>query len=217
MQEPNGSDLSTRWSRLGQLESGSAEAWRWFLDRYRGYVATRLRYLLRDADAAEAFWGYLLEKNVFARADRSRPFRAFLNGVVRNYAHALRRDDARWRTAETDPVASAAPDAEIRDWSLTLLDNALAALRTVDPRAWRALVAFYGLGGSPELGASAIGEELSLKGNAVHALLHRARARLGRKLLAEIRQTVSTSAELEAETALVRAALDAAGVRAASF
>src|SRR5262249_7114269 len=71
-----GSTLATYWTQIDALDRARAEsAWRWFVDRYRGFVRSVLARFVGSvrADAAtDDFWAYVFESEVLQRADRTR-------------------------------------------------------------------------------------------------------------------------------------------------
>lgn len=227
-------ELKTRWTQLDRMaEGGDTAAWFWFCDRYRGYVAALLRRRLTAAladEAADDFWTYLFEHDLIARADRSRGFRKFLSGIVRNYALAWSRkrrklldlplpsqgegDDAEQLDPEApgmvDPAELVAEEEE-QLFSAHVVRLAVAELQREKPAAAKALRWFYGIPGLGEpdekvdqLKASEIAERLDTNANNVHVMLHRARARMRGLVDQELEQTVATAVQLEHESQRVR-------------
>lgn len=212
--------LSTRWTLLDRLHgTASEEAWRWFIERYRPFVRSCLRRMVREpgraAAAEEDIWSYLFTSEVFEKADRGRRFRSYLAGTVRHFVQSWLRGD-RTPHAEQDDVpepeaAVALPeDVEARLWARHVLHLALAALADRHPDDARVLRLFYGLDdsedgiefGEPQA-ASAVARELGIKPNGVHQILHRGRKRLRALIEAEVTETVRDTGQLAEEIELM--------------
>lgn len=213
--------LTTKWTELGQLHGSQADAaWQWFIGRYRDFVSAAMRRLVwgngRASAAAEEFWGYLFQSGAVARVRPQRSFRAYLSGVLRNYAHDWQRRNP--RVAETGgndapAIATWPEDEESALWARHLLHVSLRRVALAQPRHARALHAFYGIAARPDepapqpMGATALAAELGCDDNALHQLLLRARRSLRRHLEDEIRHTVTNRGELDDELQMVLAAL----------
>lgn len=217
--------LTTQWSRIEQMQGeAGADAWQWFVDRYRSFVAAALHRMIwsrERADAAsEEFWGYLFQADVIGRLRRGMQFRGFLVSTLRNYAHDWLRRNPRLAPPATaaaaerqDEHALLHEDEELALWARQILHLALQRLGREHPRHAAVLQAFYGV--TPNANgqaasrrtASEIAAEHGLAANALHQLLFRARARLRECVIEEVRQTVSTKSDLESELCLLTAAL----------
>lgn len=204
---------------LEELSGPQADSvWQWFVDRYRPMIQ-RLLWLHLDASridrALDEFWGYLYGSKVFESARRSRRFRCFLTGVVRNYARSWRRDDrglGSAREVEVGQDAAAAghalEDEEVRIWARHLVQLGLRSLADKHPDNAQALRWFYGISGEDSSddepqSATEIAGRLDRKVNAIHQILHRGRARLRAHIEAELRETVSDAGDLGDELSLV--------------
>jgi DNA-directed RNA polymerase specialized sigma24 family protein len=191
--------LATRWTRIGALNGKDAEQeWQWFVGRYRPFVRGILGGVLgraAQADAAEEeFWGYVWLSGALQRADRDRRFRAFLSGIVRNFALGWGRQRG---MPIADTVALAAlpvqcSNAEFDLWVDNVLTNALATLRAESPTMARALACFYGLPpdgapGQPK-SASEVAAALDNTPQGVYMLLFRGRRRMRQLIQAELRE-----------------------------
>jgi len=208
--------LQTRWSMLEQLRGPAAdEAWRWFIERYRGYVQSCLRRIVRDpgqhAAAAPEVWSHLFTAAVFERADRSRRFRSYLAGVIRNFGREWLRQHAAKTAVEHEAlepwVSDPLPEEEESGlWATHVVRIALDRLEQRAARSGRVLRLFYGLDdgddgiafGTPRP-VSEIARELEMAPNAVHQALHRGRIQLRSLVEAELRQTVCDSESLADE------------------
>lgn len=215
--------LTTQWSQIERLQGDAAtEAWQWFIDRYRGFVIAALRRLIWSSDRAVAacdeFWGYLFASGAVGRLQRSMRFRAFLVTLLRNYAQGwMRRNPRVPAAADVDDRPGAdgwlPEDEEVALWAHQLLHLAIRRLERDQPRQAEALRAFYGLAPSADgeppapRRASDLAEVLGCSANALHQLLFRARAHLRDCVVEEVRQTVRTTQDLEAELEVLVAAL----------
>lgn len=194
--------LATRWTQIGNLHGrGSEAAWQWFVGRYRPFVRGILgRSLTRatEADAAEQeFWGYVWMSGALLRAERGRRFRAFLSGIVRNFAHGFARSHSGQRGAgladlELDQLPAADDTTELRMWLDNVVANALATLRDESPSTATAIISFYGLAGDGAAvrprSASEVATELGNTTQAVYMLLFRGRRRLRELIEFEVRE-----------------------------
>ncbi len=213
MEAKEDSTLATRWSRLNRLDKQKDESsWEWFIARYRPYVASLLRRRLGASsgdDATDQFWGHLVEKEILQKADRSKRFRTFLNGVIRYYVLEWRRSVGSVDRLQDDPVAidDSVEDLEAHVWAATLVANALKFLRNDDARSHSILTAFYGLGTEEKRDASAIAREHGMKPNAVHQAIRRAKVGFAGILDREIRETVCTAADFDDEKRILLNAL----------
>ncbi len=216
------SSFSTRWSVIAQLHDGQPnDSWDWFIRRYRGYVSAVLRHLGFRAEeigaATEEFWGYLYRSRAVERADRDGRFRAFLSGVVRNYARSWRRDQAPRdqpasapaKPANLDELPDLRPTLELDLWAAQILHLGLARLGRDHADDEQALRWFYGLpcevGGetNARVRATEIAQRLGCTANAMHQSLFRARNRLRECIEMEVSTTVGSSPDLREELGLL--------------
>lgn len=199
-----------------------AEAWAWFIDRYKPAIRNLLRRRLgrQRADEAEAqFWGYLYDSRVFQRLDQGRQFRRYLFGVVVNFAHSFVRGDGRRLPAncelEVDPTVQMEPaveQQELHAWASHLLQLALDDLAREFPEQVQTLRWYYGLQAAdgsrqPPLSVAAIVQRLGSNQALVHQHLSRGRVRLRQRLEADIRETVADRDGLAEELQTVLGAL----------
>ncbi|MCA8949261.1 MAG: sigma-70 family RNA polymerase sigma factor [Planctomycetes bacterium] len=214
--EPAHPTLQTRWSMLDRLHgSDAAPAWSWFVERYRPAITATLEHWLGPARAHEigdGFWGYLFDGGVLQRADRSRRFRHFLWGIARMYArkHLVPGREASLPAEaglDAEARVESAESAEMRLWSARVLQLAIEAVRRDHPDDARAIELFYGLGDRDPVSAPELARLLDRKIGALHVLLHRARHRLRDRVVAELRETVRESGELDEEIALILASV----------
>lgn len=188
--------LATRWTQIGALHGPAGEhAWQWFVERYRPFVRGILGGVLgAKATAAEAeFWGYVWMSGALQRAERGRRFRAFLSGIVRNFARTFARQ-RRLPIADEAMVAAlpaAAQHDELLLWVENVVANALAALTQESPATGRAMALFYGLGADAAGQGKSAGEVAALLGNTaqgVYMLLFRGRKRMRELIESELRE-----------------------------
>lgn len=193
--------LVTRWTQIGALHGRDAEqAWQWFVGRYRHFVRGILTGLLARQDRVQAaedeFWGYVFLSGALQRADRDRRFRAFLSGIVRNFARSWARTKglpiAAEEALEGLPANRGGAQAELTLWVENVVENSLATLRDENPATAKAMECFYGLGA--ESGANApksAGDVATQLGNTtqgVYMLLFRGRKRLRQLVEDELRE-----------------------------
>ncbi|MBK8976011.1 MAG: sigma-70 family RNA polymerase sigma factor [Planctomycetes bacterium] len=211
------SDFETRWSQIDQLHaSGAGEVWRWFVARYHDYVAGVLRHAGFRAteidDMLDEFWDYLFKSQALTHADRSRRFRSFLSGVVRNFARVWARDrrrlESRFGPMDLDEPIEVSQDDDLYLWSRQLLSLALDRLARQRPDDAQVLRRFYGIGGVPSESAATIGQDLGRTANAIHQLLFKARGRLREFLSREVDLTVGIAAEFADEMRVVEGVLE---------
>jgi RNA polymerase sigma factor (sigma-70 family) len=233
--QPDSDDMpgrfpTTQWSRVvtagshdateaRQALSGLCQAY-WYpiyaYIRHRGYRPEQARDLTQD------YFAYVLERDLFAKADPTRGrFRAFLRTVcVRQLADRRDQEKAAKRGGGRSLVSIDPLDAERRytrepaheltperifdrTWALTLLDRVVERLRTEYDDAGRSakfeeLVSL--LTRDPATGAySETAERLGTTEGNVRVAVHRLRRRYGLLLREEIAATVGEVAEIEDE------------------
>jgi RNA polymerase sigma factor (sigma-70 family) len=182
-------------------------------------------------DSTQGFFARLLEKEYVNAADRERGrFRAFLLtafkrflGKEREEKRAKKRGGGRTplpldvETAEgrysREPSHDETPERIFeRNWALTVIARALAALRERYAAEGKERV-FDGLkdfltGRSDEAGYAEAGKPLGLNEGAVKTAVHRLRRRFRELLREEVAQTVCAPVDVEDELNLLRAALE---------
>src|SRR5262245_18972959 len=182
--------LTTQWSEIERLKGrATTEAWQWFIDRYRGFVALALQRLIwspeRASAAVDEFWGNLFQSGVVERLHQPMRFRAFLVSTLRNYAHKWMRQNPQIGPGTSSERAAHGggplpEDEEVALWARQLLHLALARLERDQPSWARVLLSFYGLpplpgaAAEPPRRATDIAAELQCSANALHQLLFRA-------------------------------------------
>jgi DNA-directed RNA polymerase specialized sigma24 family protein len=143
---------TTRWTRVCLAKADSEDGRRALADLCDAYyepVVAYLRCELRDADAARdlshAFFAQMLAGGTIHTADRDRGrFRSYLLGAVKHFlshhrsaAFRQKRGGGAEMVAMDDEAVSAVPEARLltpdaafdRQWALTVLTRALAALK----------------------------------------------------------------------------------------
>ncbi len=230
--------LTTRWTRVG-LAKVDSEAGRLALadlcDAYYEPVVAYLRCVLRDADAARdlshAFFAELLAGGQIGAADPGRGrFRHYLLGAVKHFLAHHRETARRLKRgggvaplsldAEEpgSPAASVAEDARLspeaafdRQWAITVLDRAMAALAAEcatqgKPDVVEQLRPWL-LGESGYGDQAALAQSLGLSAAAMKTLVHRLRSRFRQGVKAEIAGTLRDPAVVEDEMRALFAAL----------
>ncbi len=211
---------------LDRVREGDPVAWRWFVDRYRGFVIDALLHMIRPAARAERatddFWGYIYEQRPIDGADRMRRFRGYLVGILKNYARDWDRRDRGRHTQEPEDgglpdLAQLESDQEETLWARNVLLVCLARLRQQHDRERQAMALcwYYGLPQSAEaeaeapLKASEICRRLDIQPNAVHQLFSRAKKSMRQLVELELAETAG-SAEVVGELSGLRRAFDTA-------
>ncbi len=191
---------------------------------YPLYAYVRRRgYGHEDAqDLTQGFLLQLLERQSFARVDRSKGrFRSFLLGGL-NYFLANQRQHDRaqkrgggqpllWFDAQTaearyhrEPMDERSPDKLFeRRWALTLLDQVLARLETEFHEAGKAdlfeRLRLFLIGEQGETTYAQAAVEAGMSGEAFKKVVHRLRQRYYALFRQEIAHTVADPAEVEDE------------------
>lgn len=183
-------------------------------------------------DLIQAFFSFLLEKDVIARADRERGrFRTFLLTALQNFhanerarASSLKRGgghamvsfeelqaEARYRS---EPATTLSPERLFdQKWAASLLEAVLESLGREYATAgkgplFEALrgVLWHGRG---ETSYEEIGRKLGMTEGAIKVAAHRLRLRFKESLHAEVAHTVAHAGEVEDELRHLLAALSA--------
>ena len=220
--------VTTHWTRVLATRGDSPEA-RAALSElcalYYAPVVAFLRVRTRDEDRAREqaheFFERLVAKDALAGADPQRGrFRSYLLGAVKHFVADLHdRALAAKRGAGAehvplesgtdtspgmDPPASSGRPPELvfdRQWALTILDRAIAALAaeydTADRRSqFAALKPYLTSGGTSQAELAA---RLGMNEGAIKVAIHRLRKRFRELVKAEVAGTVRDPAELQAE------------------
>jgi RNA polymerase sigma-70 factor (ECF subfamily) len=186
------------------------------------YVRSRGHSPERAQDLTQDFFAYVLERDLFAKADPDRGrFRSFLRGVCTRYlADEHDRRQARKRgggrksfsidTLDAEDRYAREPAHELtperifdRTWALTLLGRVLDQLRREYDDAGRPEV-FEELrvvltGGPQSAPYATIAERLGISEGALRVAVHRLRRRYGVLLRQEIAATIDDPAEVDDE------------------
>lgn len=173
-------------------------------------------------DLIQGFFLQLLERGVLQKADRERGrFRNFLLAALKNFVanesakeRTLRRGGGQtllsldFENAEgrlvNECVEEISAEAQFhRQWAVEVLDRAMSLLEQEMEREGKSHL-FHRLrpylsAGGESLAYADVAERLGMKTEAVRVATHRLRKRYRRCLEAEIRQTLTTSADLEDE------------------
>jgi len=221
---------TTHWSVVLSAGEGATEASQLALEKlchaywYPIYVFVRRKgHGADDAqDLTQEFFAQILAKELLRVADRGKGrFRNFLLGALDNFlarewsrAHRQKRGghykfvsldaaslEERYRL---EPADHDTPERRFtRQWALTVLGNALAALERECAETGKSElfgVARPLLSGEPhDEGYAALGERLAMSEGAARLAVHRLRRRYGELLRAEIAETVDSASEAEDE------------------
>lgn len=184
-------------------------------------------------DLTQGFFLHVLEKNLFASAQRELgKLRTFMLAAFQRYMGDIRdRDGAQKRGGGSEilsldasegeeryaiePMDGASPELLFeRSWALATLQVALDALRSEESAAGREeqfsrLEPFISLSGAGEANYPAVAEQLSLSQDALRKAVSRLRERFRDALRRQIADTLSdpTEAQIEEEMSSLRAAL----------
>ena len=229
----------TRWSLIGTLRNGDSLAGgAAHATLCEGYWYPLYAYVRRrghDADEArdltQAFFAHIIEKNIFAQADRERGrLRTFLLTALQHFL----RDE--WRKGQKlkrgggatplsidealaeeryarEPADAATPEVIFeRRWALELLERTLLGLREEYAQAGKAglfdILKLHLAPDGHEPSAEEAGTKLGMTAGAVRVAVSRLRARYRERLLREVAASldVKTEAEVDEEIdALFRA------------
>jgi RNA polymerase sigma factor (sigma-70 family) len=226
---------STQWSLVSAAAAEGETGQTALKDLYQSYCypvyafVRRQGYNRPDAqDATHDFFLYLLEKDLFNRAAAGQgKFRSFLLKSLKFFLqHANRRAGAQKRGGNTTPVFLDDETAEetyqlidpgltpeqIFDaqWALTLIDEALARLRSEMEGAGKDAL-FHQLSGflvdDQEASYVEVAERTGLSVSAVKAAIYRLRLRYRELLRAEVARTVASSPDFESELGALQSLL----------
>lgn len=180
-------------------------------------------------DLTQAFFAYVIEHKIYTRTDRQKgKFRSFLLASLKNFLcdardrdAALKRGGGREFVPLQEEIVGAAESifetrgsshgsgpAEDRlferSWAETLINAALEKLATAyDEEGKRMLFAqlqiFLTAGAAPLPTYAELAERLSIAESTLRSHVTRLRARYRETLRAEVRRTVNTEAEVDAE------------------
>jgi RNA polymerase sigma factor (sigma-70 family) len=187
------------------------------------YVRRRSHSVEDAQDLTQQFFAQLLEKRSFTLADPARGrFRTFLLHALEHFlinewkrAHRLKRggeghcmsldaQEAEQRYAEEPATTTLTPErAYERRWAMTLLQQALAAVRQEyiaagNAREFEELAELL-WGKDTSISYAQIGERLGLAQGAARGAMHRLRMRYRERLRAEVAHTVAHPDEVEEE------------------
>lgn len=211
----------TLWTVVLQARGGSRNA---LDDLCKAYWKPVYFYVRRwgasveDAkDLTQGFFGEFLRRDFLRDVSREKGrFRNFLLTTLRHYlvtaaerARAQKRGEGKaplsldFLRAERDYLAEPAARETLdeyfrRQWALTILESALARLRTELPQdRFEALQSYLSPGDAPSYEATAL--KLGLDANALKSVLHRIRKRYRELIREEVRSAVETESEVETE------------------
>ena len=224
--------VTTQWTRVLEARGHSPEAQAALSDLCAAYYAPVFAFIRHNApdpeaarDLTQEFFVRLLSCQSLGAADPERGrFRSFLLGAVKHFLadqydrsraakrgsgqESIRLDagsagDTTMALQIPDPAAPV-PDAYFdRQWALTILDRALAALADEHAAAGKA-AQFETLkpwltGGTEQSSQADAARRLDVNEGAVKVAIHRLRKRFRELVKAEIAQTVGGGADVQAE------------------
>jgi RNA polymerase sigma factor (sigma-70 family) len=232
--------VTTRWSVVLQMRgSPSADSAKALQELCRAYWYPLYWFVRRRGmsphdteDVIQSFFTFLLEKEVFARADRERGrFRTFLLCSLKNFqANERARQECQKRGGghefvsfeglkaesryEAEPSSDLSPERLYdQKWAASLLDRVLHTLRREYAAAGKDAV-FEELrvllwGGRSTMSYDSIAQKLATTEGAVKVAVHRLRSRFKERLRDEVAETVDDPAAVEDELRHLLAALSA--------
>ncbi|MDR3458166.1 MAG: sigma-70 family RNA polymerase sigma factor [Verrucomicrobiae bacterium] len=232
---PDGEFRTTRWTQVNRAKADSPEGRRALTELCNAYyepVATFLRCDLRDADAARElahdFFAHMLAGGTIDRAGPERGrFRSYLLGAVKHFLSHQRESRQRLKRGggvenislhETE--ARSVPDAGVlspdaafdRQWALTVVAHALAALRRECVAEGRAdffeRVKPWLTGDAAHGDQAALAAAGGLNANALKVAVHRLKRRFRQLLKAEVAGTLDDPGLVESEMRALFAALE---------
>jgi len=205
---------ATQWTLLidpARSDEGDANAaWEALVERYRVPITSAVKRQMRYADSAEDvardFFGYLFEQGILPKADREKGrFRCYIQQVLRRYVLTRIRGDRAIGSDPDDFDSIGSPEElefereEERDWAAAILRNAARKLESSSPRDSELLFRAYGIAPHPKTERTVLREEHGLTEQACNVAIHRARKQLGKLLVDEVRETVSSERDFEEE------------------
>jgi RNA polymerase sigma-70 factor (ECF subfamily) len=222
---------TTRWSLVlraagGASDAAADEALASLCETYWYPLYAYLRSQGRSADEAQdltqAFFARMLEKRAIRHADPARGrFRSFLLTSLKNFAANERERELatkrgggtqtlslEFETAEgrfqLEPPSNETPETIFdRRWAVTLLDRALARLRSDTVRSGKPQhfdhLKPYLIGEQPQVSHAETGSVLGMSEGAVKVAVHRLRRQFREVVRDEIAQTVSSPEEIDGE------------------
>lgn len=229
---PNAAFFTTHWTRVLEARGDSPEAQAALSDLCAAYYTPVLAFLRRSGrdedtsrDLAQEFFARLLARRGLDTVVPGRGrFRSFLLGAVKHFladqhdrAHAAKRGSGQEPISlDTHPngdttAALQIPDSTAtvpdtffdRQWALTILDRALAALAAEHQAAGRAthfeMLKPWLTGDTEQLSQANAARRLDMNEGAVKVAIHRLRKRFRELVKAEITQTVGAHADVQSE------------------
>lgn len=161
-------------------------------------------------DVTQGFFLALMEQSTLRRADRGKGrFRTYLQKALRNYmadqfdrTRAVKRggdqEQVAWEDADGECAATDSADFD-REWALSILQRALAALEAERPAAVYAAIKDF-LPGSPNIPSYTTASAASgMSETALRSEVSRVRQRLREIIRGEVIRTLDAPHELEEE------------------
>lgn len=219
--------VTTRWTQVLAAQGNSPQAQQALSDLCAAYYAPVIAFLRRDGrdedaarELAHAFFARVLKQQSLGGADPQRGrFRSYLLGALKHFLANRRVQDASEKrggqvihetlACDTDMPAGAASSAAAaeksfdREWALSVLSRALAALRQRasedDTLREFEILKPWLTGENATRSQAEAARELGMSDGAVRVAIHRLRRSFRERVNAEILQTVQDPAEVAAE------------------
>jgi len=221
---------TTQWSQVLAARDGSESEVRTALAvLFEAYWYPLYAYVRRQgnspeeaADLTQAFFAYLLEKDVLKSVDPAEgKFRSFLLATLKHFlSHERDKAQAQKRGGDQVDISLDAKLAESRygyepaddltpeqvyerRWALTVLERTLEKLETKESAGGNSRrfekLRPYLVGEEPHLPYSEIAAELDISEGAVRSAVHRLRQGFGQLLRDEIAMTVADTGQIDDE------------------
>jgi RNA polymerase sigma-70 factor (ECF subfamily) len=221
---------TTQWSQVLAARdprgTESQKALAWLCEAYwyplYAYVRSQGHGADNSRDLTQAYFAYLLEKNILEDVDPSAGrFRSFLLASLKHYvANERRKQNALKRGGGTQTISLDTEDAEIRyglepadrlnpeqvyenRWALTVLERAMRRLETEwregERRKQFEHLKAHLTGQEPRVPFREMAAELEMTEVAVRGAMHRLRRRFGQLIRDEIAETVANPDEVDEE------------------
>jgi len=221
----------TRWTLVLQARGETAEARGALSELCEAYYSPVFRFLCREGrdddtarELAQEFFARILQRGELGGADPARGrFRSYLLGAVKHFLADQRKHDRRVKrggalvpesldgpspgegpAVEVPDAGASVPEAWFdREWALTVMDRALAAVEDEFKAAGKAeqfdRLKPWLVGETEALSQAEAARQLGLNEGAVKVAIHRLRKRFRELIRAEIVQTVADGTDIDAE------------------
>jgi DNA-directed RNA polymerase specialized sigma24 family protein len=209
-------------SRIRPPDSDPDFGWQRLIDAYRVPIERCLRRHLQSVDqtVVDDFFFYLYSGSSLQRYDKEKQrFRAFIQGVAKNFAREYRRTLSRGGSIgdvgalelAADPGGGAEHEVDDREWAKSVFEQAFSVLRAERPMDSQLLVNSFGLFGRESTPRAELAKRLGRSTGALNVAVHVAKRRLGELIELQLRnQCPDTEAFLDDKRMMLQWIRDAA-------